>query len=602
MNKNLLKSGVALATLLISSQSWSQCAQITCPSDVTITAPGAACDVAYTYGVPVGVDACQSASDTLWYSGSIASYTIPAGVTSVTIEARGAQGSNNTSSGVTAGLGAIMIGDFTVTPGQVLSVLVGQQFSAAGGNGGGGGTFVVDALNNPLIVAGGGGGSAQSTDSPNKHGQVGTTGGTGAAGGGLGGTNGSGGYIGATFASGAGGGLLTNGQDGWTSNTGGLSFLNGGSGGTSNGNAQGGFGGGGSGSSYVVGGGGGGYSGGGSGSNSTGAGVGGGGGSYNAGTNQNNTGGANTGHGMVVITYYTSASTSMIAGLGSGSNFPLGTTTETYVAYVSPTDSATCSFNITVIDTVAPVITVPTDVQSCSSAVSNIAASATDPCGGEVITYTMTGATTGSGSGDVSGTTFNQGTTTIWYYATDISGNVDSASFDVTVFPTTAVSLAAFADDTICSYDSPVTLPAGTPASGVYSGPGVAGVYFDPSAAGIGAHTITYTYTDTNGCQNAATTMITVDGCATVADLMSSNLFKVYPNPGTGIYHIEFDNQSGEEVHIQLIDVNGRNFYSATSNDAEVHEIMDISHAANGLYILEVSTGSQKVVKQIVKK
>lgn len=254
--------------------------------------------------------AAQPVTQTFVYTGAITTFTVPACVTSMTIEARGAQGGYNTSSTTQPGMGAIMIGTFSVTPGQVLNILVGEQpsLTTGTGNGGGGGTFVTDNTNSPLIVAGGGGGSSGTTDSPDKHGNTTTTGGTGAAGGGVGGTAGSGGSIGAAgFQSGAGGGLLTNGADGWTTNTGGLAFVNGGSGGTANAPARGGFGGGGSGSSYVVGGGGGGYSGGGSGGNST-AGVGGGGGSYNGGTSQTNTGGVNTGHGQVIITYTTGPS------------------------------------------------------------------------------------------------------------------------------------------------------------------------------------------------------------------------------------------------------------------------------------------------------
>jgi len=240
-------------------------------------------------------------ADTLNYTGSIVTWTVPNGVTVVRIEARGAQGGFNTNSTTSAGLGASMRGDFTVTPGSQLKILVGQQPNTSNGNGGGGGTFVTDSANNPLIIAGGGGGSSQGDDSTNKHGQTGTSGGQGAGGGGLGGTAGSGGSIGASgFQSGAGGGLLTDGANGFAINSGGLSFLNGGGGGTAQAPANGGFGGGGSGSSYVVGGGGGGYSGGGSGGNST-AGVGGGGGSYNGGTNQVNTGGANSGNGVVII-------------------------------------------------------------------------------------------------------------------------------------------------------------------------------------------------------------------------------------------------------------------------------------------------------------
>ncbi len=346
MKKQLLKLFFGVIAISFSFTLSAQCPSIMCPSNITVNSDSGICGAIVNYTAPVGTDTCNVNSDTLFYTGAIVNWNVPAGVTAIKIEARGAEGSFNTSSSVQPGKGAIMIGDFTVTSGQTLKILVGQQYSSSAGNGGGGGTFVTDSANNPLIVAGGGGGSSQTVDSPDKHGQVGTTGGTGAGGGGTGGTNGNGGNIGATFASGAGGGLLTNGATGWTANTGGIAFINGGSGGTANNNAQGGFGGGGSGSSYVVGGGGGGYSGGGAGSNSAGAGVGGGGGSFNAGTNQVNTGGANSGHGQVIISWTSdSVSTTQIAGLSSGSLFPGGTTTNTFVV-TSGSFSDTCSFTV----------------------------------------------------------------------------------------------------------------------------------------------------------------------------------------------------------------------------------------------------------------
>ena len=434
MKKFILQITFVISTLLMGINVKAQCPTITCPSDMVVNNDSGLCSAVVNYAAPIGNDFCVTVRDTLFYTGAIVNWTVPAGITNLSIEARGAEGSNNTSSGVPAGLGAIMMGDFTVNPGDVFKVLVGQQYTNTLGNGGGGGTFVTDISNNPLIVAGGGGGSADNTDSPNKHGQVGTTGGTGAGGGGIGGSAGNGGSIGASFASGAGAGLLTNGADGWTAASGGFSFLNGGSGGTANANAQGGFGGGGSGSSYVVGGGGGGYSGGGSGSNSSGSGVGGGGASFNSGTNQNNTSGANTGHGMVVFTY-TNPSTltvSQLSGLSSGSTFPVGVTTNIFEVS-NGTQMDTCSFTVTVVDTTLPVITCPTNLTTCDSVVTGISPTISDNCGNETVTYLLSGATTGSGNGDANGMLFNVGITTVQYTVADTSGNVDTCSFVVEV-------------------------------------------------------------------------------------------------------------------------------------------------------------------------
>ncbi len=245
------------------------------------------------------------------YTGSIQTYTVPAGVTSISIEAKGAQGGSSTVA--TGGRGAIMKGNFAVTPGQVINILVGQQAPtiASGsfvGGGGGGGTFVVNQSNNqPLVVAGGGGGAAgqccgvvnngvDAVVAINGTAGINQSGGTGA-----GGVNGNGGGA-ATQGqnSGAGGGFLTDGANG-AGATGGKAYLNGGAGGLNAGSNNGGFGGGG-GSHYGAGGGGGGYSGGGATAGGGQWGGGGGGGSINNGTNQLNTPGANTGNGSVTIT------------------------------------------------------------------------------------------------------------------------------------------------------------------------------------------------------------------------------------------------------------------------------------------------------------
>ena len=149
----------------------------------------------------------QNAVDTLNYTGAMQTYTVPAGVTSVTIEAYGAEGggqvlSGNGSSGY-GGLGGYATGDLAVTQNQVLEIYVGghgassTSGTAAGGwngggsgyasgsgepgNGGGGASDVrvngSSLYDRVLVAAGGGGGGEDSND------QYG-------AGGGLTGTNG----------------------------------------------------------------------------------------------------------------------------------------------------------------------------------------------------------------------------------------------------------------------------------------------------------------------------------------------------------------------------------------------------------------------------
>ena len=133
-----------------------------------------------------------------------------------TINVWGAEGGSATSYNSHPGKGARMKGDFELTGGTVLKILVSQAGANAQSQGGGaGGTFVTTLDNNPLIIAGGGSGANQSS---NYSGFDGTTSenGQNSSSGYAGGIEG---YGGSTYYNGSsgGGGLLGDGEDGYSS-------------------------------------------------------------------------------------------------------------------------------------------------------------------------------------------------------------------------------------------------------------------------------------------------------------------------------------------------------------------------------------------------
>ncbi|AXT56250.1 T9SS C-terminal target domain-containing protein [Aquimarina sp. AD1] len=136
------------------------------------------------------------------------------------------------------------------------------------------------------------------------------------------------------------------------------------------------------------------------------------------------------------------------------------------------------------------------------------------PAGG---TYSGTGVTD-----DGNGTTYSfnpatagAGIHTITYSFTNTNGCTDTASDTIEVFELPNVTFNAPTD--ICIDQGTQTgLTGGSPAGGIYSGSGVTDngngttYSFNPATAGAGIHTITYSFTNANGCTDTASDTIEV--------------------------------------------------------------------------------------------
>ncbi|MCK8524385.1 HYR domain-containing protein, partial [Aquimarina sp. D1M17] len=125
------------------------------------------------------------------------------------------------------------------------------------------------------------------------------------------------------------------------------------------------------------------------------------------------------------------SNTVQTSGLPSGSTFPVGTTTNIFEITDSAGNSVSCSFEVTIIDAENPsIVNLPSDIiitndlDDCGAIVSWAEPTSADNCSGSSIVQT---------SGNLNGTFFPVGDTTVTYTATDTSGNTFSDSFLVTV-------------------------------------------------------------------------------------------------------------------------------------------------------------------------
>lgn len=123
----------------------------------------------------------------------------------------------------------------------------------------------------------------------------------------------------------------------------------------------------------------------------------------------------------------------------------------------------------------------------------------------------------------VSGNTFSPavagvgGPYVITYTFTDTIGcrNTSSTTQSVSVASLPVVAISGLSPE-YCLNANPATLN-GLPLGGTFSGTGVTNGIFYPSLAGTGSHTVTYSFTDNNGCGGQQSATTTVQGMPSVS-------------------------------------------------------------------------------------
>ncbi len=174
---------------------------------------------------------------------------------------------------------------------------------------------------------------------------------------------------------------------------------------------------------------------------------------------------------------------------------------------------------------------------------------------------------------------------TITYTFTDAFGCTNADTNVLVVNDIPSVQLSGMPDP--CVSDPPIPLTGGIPSGGSYFGNGVTSStgYFDPTV-GAGLHTVSYLYTDPNGCTDTATGTLTVHPLPLVAlaaqpgVCISSSPFQLSGGtPAGGIYSGSgvdpltgmFDPASGVGPHVITYSYSDGNGCTGT-----VSEVLDV--------------------------
>ncbi|AMM50686.1 hypothetical protein TH61_05150 [Rufibacter sp. DG15C] len=270
---------------------------------------------------------------------------------------------------------------------------------------------------------------------------------------------------------------------------------------------------------------------------------------------------------------------------------PIASPTETTTYTVTGTDAKGCSKTVQVTVTVTP------------GPVATIQASgSTAICQGSSVTLTASEGTSYLWS--TNETTRSITVSTKGSYFVTVSNSegckTTSAATQVTLVAPPTVTLEAFA--TLCQDKSPFTLTGGSPTGGVYSGPGVSNNQFNARVAGPGSHTITYTYTDGNGCSNTATQPLTVSTCLGIEEDVMLATFKATPNPSSDVLNIETTVDTKTDILLQLVSLSGKvvKVDKVLGVKGNFKRQWAVQALAKGVYILHIKTATATLQQKIV--
>jgi hypothetical protein len=244
-------------------------------------------------------------------------------------------------------------------------------------------------------------------------------------------------------------------------------------------------------------------------------------------------------------------------------------------------------------DTTPPVFTIPEDAVTCDGTAEGIGVNLVgDNCNGNVtVTYELTGATTGTGTGNASNETFMAGVTTVTYTVADVNGNSLDSSLTVTYYPV----------DTAVTVDNNTITATGTgtyqwidcPDNSVISG--ATSQSYTPTVSGSYAVVVTNgECSDTSACQSI--TIIT-----SIENMMLDRALTLYPNPVENTMTVNLG-ATYSNVTVEVVKIDGVTVVLTESYVNVKEFIIATSQLASGVYMLQVTTENQRAVVKLIKK
>ncbi|TLS67300.1 HYR domain-containing protein [Mariprofundus erugo] len=209
-------------------------------------------------------------------------------------------------------------------------------------------------------------------------------------------------------------------------------------------------------------------------------------------------------------------------------SFPVGTTVVIWSATDAAGNTGSATQKVTVVDTTAPVLTLPANVTAEANGNPGSTVAIGNATATDIFPVTVT-----SNAPAV----FPLGVTSVIWSATDANGNVSTATQTVTVVDTTAPAMTLPADVHVEATAALSSVVIGTATATDLFGP-VSVVSDAPASFALGTTVVTWTATDANGNSSTGTQRVTV--VDTTAPAVAAALEAVKVEGQEGVFRVVF--------------------------------------------------------------
>ncbi|MFN8300481.1 MAG: choice-of-anchor Q domain-containing protein [Chitinophagales bacterium] len=148
--------------------------------------------------------------------------------------------------------------------------------------------------------------------------------------------------------------------------------------------------------------------------------------------------------------------------------------------------------------------------------------------------------------------------------------------------------------------DTIINLQGGLPAGGIYSGSIVSNNAVNLLNAAPGNYTINYSYTDTNGCSNSGTALLTIQVCGGILETANTIQMDLFPNPAMQQVTVRASDINGK-VMLRATDLTGQILLQRELNaSGNMEQFISVAEWPAGMYQIQLTNGDYTATQRLV--